>query len=125
MAKPRSCGPTGCGCPARQGDPVVPGLASRAFAFGQRFRIYSLATLATVIVFGAVSAPYGARLGAGQPTPGFGVVERITIYASLLWISMLAVALLRLGLPPRTASTLGQGAALFTRAFPSSRQVMR
>jgi hypothetical protein len=46
-------------------------------------------------VFGALSAPYGARLAAGEPTPGFGIIERITIYASLLWVAVLAVALLR------------------------------
>jgi len=75
-----------------------------AFALGKRFRVYSFATLATVILFGALSAPYGARLAAGQPTPGFGIIERINIYASLLWISTLAVALLRRRLAPRPAA---------------------
>jgi CubicO group peptidase (beta-lactamase class C family)/hypothetical membrane protein len=66
-----------------------------AFALGRRFRIYSLATLVTVILFGALTAPYGARLAAGQPTPGFGVLERINVYSSLLWVAVFAVALLR------------------------------
>jgi hypothetical membrane protein len=66
-----------------------------AFALGQRFRIYSFATLLTVLVFGALTAPYGARLAAGEPTPGLGIVERILVYASLLWVAVLAVALLR------------------------------
>ena len=66
-----------------------------AFALGKRFRIYSLATLVTVIAFGALAAPSGARLAAGEPTPGFGTIERINIYASLLWIAVLAIALLR------------------------------
>lgn len=66
-----------------------------AFAFGTRFRIYSVATLLTVMVSGALTAPYGARIAAGQPTPGFGILERITVYSSLLWIAVLAVALLR------------------------------
>ena len=66
-----------------------------AFALGKRFRIYSFGTLLIIIAFGALAAPYGARLAAGQPTPGFGIVERINIYSSLLWIAVLAVALLR------------------------------
>ena len=66
-----------------------------AFALGRRFRVYSAATFLTMIVLGVLSAPNGARLAAGLPTPGFGIVERINIYASLLWIAVLAVALLR------------------------------
>jgi hypothetical protein len=66
-----------------------------AFAFGKRFRIYSFATLLILIVLGTLSAPYGARLAAGQPTPGFGIIERILIYSSLLWMTVLAIALLR------------------------------
>jgi CubicO group peptidase (beta-lactamase class C family) len=66
-----------------------------AVALGRRFRIYSYATLLTLVVLGALSAPYGARLAAGQPTPGFGIVERVLIYSSMLWVAVLSVALLR------------------------------
>lgn len=66
-----------------------------AFALGPRFRVYSFATLLTTLVFGALAAPSGARLAAGQPTPGFGIIERINIYSTLLWVAVLAVALLR------------------------------
>lgn len=66
-----------------------------AFAFATRFRAYSFATLLTVIVFGALSVPFAARLAAGQPTPGFGIIERIHVYAFLLWVSVFAIALLR------------------------------
>jgi len=78
-------------------------IGSGAFALGKRFRVYSFATLLLIIVAGAVSASFGGDIAAGQPTPGFGVVERITIYAALLWIAVLAVALLRgtlVGQPP-------------------------
>ena len=68
-----------------------------AFALGTRFRRYSVATLLIVILFGAVSGAYGARLAAGQTTPGFGIVERVIVYGSLGWMAMLAVALLRRG----------------------------
>jgi hypothetical membrane protein len=66
-----------------------------AFAFGKRFRVYSFATLLIVIVFGALTTPYPARMAAGQPTPGFGIIERIDVYSFLLWVAMLASALLR------------------------------
>jgi hypothetical protein len=66
-----------------------------AFALGKRFRIYSFATLGTMIALGAASGRYGALLAAGQPTPGFGIIERILIYSSVLWFGVLAVALLR------------------------------
>lgn len=66
-----------------------------ANALGRRFRVYSLATLAIVIVFGALSAPFGVRLAAGQATPGFGIIERIHVYAFLLWVAVFAIALLR------------------------------
>jgi hypothetical protein len=66
-----------------------------ALALGKRFRVYSFATLLMLIVFGVLSAPYGARLAAGQPTPSFGIIERILVYSSLLWIAVLAIALLR------------------------------
>ena len=66
-----------------------------AAAFGRRFRLYSGATVAVFVVFGALTIPDGARIAAGLPTPWVGVWERINIGASLLWVVVLAVALLR------------------------------
>jgi CubicO group peptidase (beta-lactamase class C family) len=66
-----------------------------SFALGTRFRVYSFGTLLILIGFGAIAAPYGARLAAGQTTPGFGILERINIYSSLLWVAVLGIALLR------------------------------
>lgn len=66
-----------------------------AFALDKRFRIYSLGTLLAVIVFGALTVPYAAQLAAGQPTPGFGIIERIDIYTSMLWVAVFSIALLR------------------------------
>jgi hypothetical membrane protein len=78
-----------------------------AFALGTRFRVYSFATLLTVVVLGALTAPYGARLAAGQPTPGFGIVERVNIYSSMAWVAVLAIALLRR--PRYRAATTASG----------------
>lgn len=66
-----------------------------AFALDKRFRIYSLATLFTLIVFGALTSTFASRLAAGEPTPGMGIVERIDVYSALLWIAVLSIALLR------------------------------
>jgi hypothetical membrane protein len=66
-----------------------------AFALGIRFRVYSFATVATVIALGALSGVYGARLAADMPTPGLGIIERIDVYACLLWTAVLGVALLQ------------------------------
>lgn len=87
-----------------------------AFALGRRFRVYSLGTILLMIVMGGVSASYGGRLAAGSPTPGFGIFERVDIYASLLWIAVLAIALLRR--PPGLAATeVGTAATAQVRGF--------
>jgi len=65
-----------------------------AFAFGKRFSTYSFATLAVVLIFGALTGYGGRLLAAGEPTPGFGLLERVCIYASQLWIAVLAATLL-------------------------------
>ena len=66
-----------------------------ATAFGQPFRLYSIGTLAAVLVLGGLTGPQGAALAAGQPTPWIGLTERSLIYSFMLWVVMLAVALLR------------------------------
>ena len=66
-----------------------------AFALGRRFRIYSIATMAGLVAFGAWTGAYAARLAAGLPTPGMGIIERIDVYAALLWIAVLSSTLLR------------------------------
>jgi len=72
-----------------------------AFALGNRFRAYSFTTLGTMIVFGALTIPFAARLAAGEPTVGMGIVERIDVYSALLWVAVLSIALI--GRPDATA----------------------
>jgi hypothetical protein len=66
-----------------------------AAALGKGFRLYSLVTLAAVLVFGALNFVYVDRVAAAEPTPWLGVVERITIGVWLLWVAVLAVVMLR------------------------------
>jgi hypothetical protein len=69
-------------------------VAAFSAAFGWRFRAYSLLTLAVALVFGRLSAQVD-HLVAGATTPYMGLLERIGIGASLLWLAVAAVVLLR------------------------------
>jgi Protein of unknown function (DUF998) len=66
-----------------------------ASIFGKRFRLYSLGTLVTVLVFGALTGSQASALIAGQPTPWLGLTERINIYSFMVWAVVLAAALFR------------------------------
>jgi hypothetical protein len=65
------------------------------FALGKRFRLYSFATVATMLVSGALVAMEAPAMGTGEPTPWIGLMERINIGVFLLWVAALAVSLLR------------------------------
>jgi len=66
-----------------------------AAAFGKRFRLYSVATMVILIAFGALTGMDSPRIAANLPTPWIGVWERINIGVFLLWVVVLAIALLR------------------------------
>ena len=98
---------------------IVAVMAFGAFAHGMRFRLYSFATIAIVIVFGAWAGIL-ARPMPG-PTPLLGLAERVNIYATMLWVAVLAVSFLgvqdRAGVRPiATTSAGGRGLARQTFA---------
>jgi hypothetical protein len=66
-----------------------------AAAFGKRFRLYSIATLAILVVSGALTGLDSPRIAANLPTPWVGIWERINIGVFLLWVVALAITLLR------------------------------
>jgi len=70
-------------------------LGSAAFAFGKRFRLYSIATILLLIVGGVLTGSDVPRMEANLPTPWMGVWERINIYAYMLWVVVLSIILLR------------------------------
>ena len=74
---------------------MLAALGFAAFALGKRFRIYSLATLGILVALGIGSGVYASRMAAQQSTPGFGIIERVLIYAFLVWAAVLGVALVR------------------------------
>jgi hypothetical protein len=68
-------------------------VATTALAFGWVFRFYSIATIATALLFGLLSAQVD-RIEAGEPTPYMGLLERIGIGAWLLWVAVVAIGLI-------------------------------
>jgi uncharacterized membrane protein len=66
-----------------------------AAAFGKRFRLYSIATILMLVVGGVLAGLDVGRLAANLPTPWMEVTERINIYAYMLWVVVLAIALWR------------------------------
>jgi hypothetical protein len=70
-------------------------LGAGSGAFGSLFRMYSLGSAAVVLLSGALTARQASHLANGQPTPGMGLYERISIGAWLQWMAVLATILLR------------------------------
>jgi hypothetical membrane protein len=66
-----------------------------AMLLGKRFRYYSYATIAILIVCGVLTSLQVGKMQANQPTPWMGLTERINIYATMLWVAVLAIGLLR------------------------------
>lgn len=66
-----------------------------AAALGKRFRIYSIATMAILVVFGALVGVEAPDVGRNLPTPWIGIWERINIGVFMVWVVVLAITLLR------------------------------
>lgn len=66
-----------------------------ASLFGRRFRLYSIATIVAMLVFGAITSVYAPQVQANEPTPWVGIYERINAYGYMLWMVVLAVTLWR------------------------------
>jgi hypothetical protein len=75
-------------------------IAVGATAFGKRFRLYSISSIVVLVAFGALTFWQAPGLSANLPTPWIGLWERINISVFLLWVAVLATALLRSGTRP-------------------------
>jgi uncharacterized protein DUF998 len=71
------------------------GIGFAASAFGKRFRLYSITSLAILLAFGVLTFLDAPGVGANLPTPWLGVWQRINLGVFLLWIVVLATALWR------------------------------
>jgi len=78
-----------------------------AAVFGKRFRAYSIATMAIVLACGVMTGTYTSRMQADLPTPWVGVWERLSSTAYMLWIAVLATALIRTGTSQERGSMSG------------------
>jgi len=76
-----------------------------AGALGRQFRVFSQILVAVAVISGVGTFAYVPRMINQLSTPWVGTVERIHLYAFYLWISVLAVALLRRS--PRTVEEHG------------------
>jgi hypothetical protein len=72
---------------------LMMGVGSRLL--GTRFRSYSYGTIAVMLVFGILMGVQSGRMVADEPTPWMGLEERISVYATMLWLAVLSVGLLR------------------------------
>jgi hypothetical protein len=70
-------------------------MGAASTAFGARFRLYTWATIAFVVLLGGWTARATGAVEAGAPTPWLGVQERLWWYAYQCWFAILALALLR------------------------------
>jgi Protein of unknown function (DUF998) len=62
---------------------------------GKRFQYYSYATIAILLVFGALTGSQAGRIATNEPTLWAGIEERMNSYGIMLWVAVLAVGLLR------------------------------
>ena len=74
---------------------ILAEIASSAVGLGWGFRIYCAATVAVILVFGALTGAQAPHVAQGLPTPLMGFYERVNIGAWLLWMAVLAVVLWR------------------------------
>jgi hypothetical protein len=66
-----------------------------AAALGKRFRVYCITSIVVLLATGAMTSVDAPNIAANLPTPWVGVWERISIACWMLWLLVLAVALLR------------------------------
>lgn len=74
---------------------VLLALGFGAAAYRSWFRPYSFGTILILLVPGIVAFSYGPQIGANMPTAWAGIAERISTYAYLLWVAVLAIVLLQ------------------------------
>lgn len=74
---------------------ILLAIAFGSAAFGERFRRYSIATIAVLLATGGLTAAQASRVERDLPTPWAGVAERTSIGGYLLWQIVLAIALAR------------------------------
>ena len=70
-------------------------MAAAAGSFGRGFRFFTITIIFVMMVFGILTGLQAPALEANLSTPWMGVWERISIGAYIVWVTVLAVRLLR------------------------------
>lgn len=70
-------------------------MTAGAVALGRNFQLLSGAIVVAMLLAGAVVSTQIPAIAANQPTPWMGLVERISVYAPMIWMGYLASILLR------------------------------
>lgn len=86
-------------------------------AFGNRYRVYCVATVIVELAFGIVTGLQSASMQANLPTPMMGVWERIIIVAMMAWPVVLAIALIRRNAETVVAPRVGKPYMSLTNSF--------
>jgi hypothetical protein len=76
---------------------LMVGMGFAAALFGRHFRWHTIGTIVALLVFGGIVGIYMPRVIADEPTPWLGVIQRVNIYGTMLWLAALAIGLLRAG----------------------------
>jgi hypothetical protein len=75
---------------------IVAFIALGSGARGRGFRIYSILTIVTLMVAGAVVGGQASHMtAAASSTPWAGILERVNIYGTMLWVLSFGAVLLR------------------------------
>ena len=72
---------------------MVLAMGFTAAASGTRLRAYSIATIVVLLAFAGRAGLDAPRIEANLPTPGVGMLERVGVFAFLLWVAVVALAL--------------------------------
>lgn len=75
---------------------IVLFMAFGSGADGRWFRVYSIATIVILLAAGILTGVLSTHMTAdAASTPYAGILERVNIYGTMLWIAMLGVVLMR------------------------------
>jgi hypothetical protein len=80
---------------AVEGVLMVLAIGFAAASFGRRFRVYSIASIVSMLVCGWLTGTFAPAIQADKPTPWVGVWERVVIASQMLWIAVLSITILR------------------------------
>ena len=73
---------------------IVGAMITGGGAGSRRFRVFSNVTIVVTLAFGAMAGSYAPQIPVDAPTPWLGVIERLSVYAYLLWMAAFANMLL-------------------------------